>query len=209
MKMADFEREDGVTRDELVQRVALMEEMIAEGRQSTARYGWMFVLWGLTYFAAIAWTVYLPYTEWAWPVCIAACSAVFGVVWTRQPRVGGKIDNLRRHSLDAVWQVIGGGIILYLIAVIVSGHGQEPGYLAAVLFFNGLANGVSARILRWWPQGVAAAIWWACGTAMLFFTTRTEELALFVTATFCGMIVFGLYAMWLERRAAALELHHA
>ena len=83
------------------------------------------------------------------------------------------------------------------------GHGKEPGYLAAVLFFNGLANGVSARILRWWPQGVAAAIWWGCGTAMLFFTTRTEELALFVTATFCGMILFGVYAMWLERHAAA------
>ena len=203
MKMADFERQDGTTRDELVQRIALMEKMIAEGRQSTARYGWMFVLWGLTYFAAIAWTVYLPYTEWAWPACIAACSVVFGIVRSRQPRAGGKIDNLRRHSLDAVWQVIGGGIILYLIAVIVSGHGKEPDYLAAVLFFNGLANGVSARILRWWPQGVAAAIWWGCGTAMLFFTTRTEELALFVTATFCGMILFGVYAMWLERHAAA------
>ena len=74
--MTHMERGDGVTREELVQRVALMEEMIAEGRQSTARYGWMFVLWGLTYFAAIAWTVYLPYTEWAWPVCIAACSVV-------------------------------------------------------------------------------------------------------------------------------------
>jgi hypothetical protein len=209
MTMTNIEQHDGTTREELVQRVALMEAMIAEGRQSTARYGWMFVLWGLTYFAAIAWTVTLPYAEWAWLACIAACSVVFGVVRSRQSRVEGQIDNLRRHSLDAVWQVIGGGIILYLLAVIVSGQAKEPGYLAAVLFFNGLANGVSARILRWWPQGVSAAIWWGCGTAMLFFTTRTEELALFVTATFCGMIVFGLYAMWLERRAAALELHHA
>jgi len=207
--MTNMEREGGVTREELVQRVALMEEMIAEGRQSTARYGWMFVLWGLTYFAAIAWTMTLPYTEWAWPACIAACSVVFGIVRTRQPRAGGKIDNLRRHSLDAVWQVIGGGIILYLIAVIASGHGKETGYLASVLFFNGLANGVSARILRWWPQGAAAAIWWGCGTAMLIFTTRAEGIALFVTATFCGMILFGLYAMWLERRDAGMVQAHA
>jgi hypothetical protein len=207
--MANFEQEDGTTRDELVQRVALMEAMIAEGRQSTARYGWMFVLWGLTYFAAIGWTLTLPYTDWAWPACIAACSVVFGLVRSRQSRAGGKSENLRTHSLDAVWQVIGGGIILYLIAVIVSGHGKEPGYLAAVLFFNGLANGVSARILRWWPQAVSAAIWWGCGTAMLFFTTRTEELALFVTATFCGMIVFGLYAMWLERHDAGMVQAHA
>jgi hypothetical protein len=204
-----MQREDGTTRDDLLQRVALMEEMIAEGRASTARYGWMFVLWGLTYFAAIAWTVYLPYTEWAWPGCIAACSVVFGIVRSRQPLVEGKIDNLRRHSLDAVWQVIGGGIILYLIAVIASGHGKQPEYLAAVLFFNGLANGVSARILRWWPQAVAAAIWWGCGTAMLFFTTRTEILTLFLMATFCGMILFGLYAMWLERRDAGMVESHA
>ena len=207
--MTMSEREGGTTREELVQRVALMEEMIAEGRQSTARYGWMFVLWGLTYFAAIGWTVYLPYTEWAWPSCIAVCSVAFGVARSRQPLTGGKIDNLRRHSLDAVWQVIGGGIVLYLIAAIVSGHGKEPGYLAAVLFFNGLANGVSARILRWWPQGAAASVWWGCGTAMLFFTTRTEELALFVTATFCGMILFGLYAMWLERHDAGMVQAHA
>ena len=31
--MAEFEREDGVTRNDLVQRVALMEAMIAEGRR--------------------------------------------------------------------------------------------------------------------------------------------------------------------------------
>jgi hypothetical protein len=100
--------------------------------------------------------------------------------------------------------VIGGGIILYLIAVIASGHGKEPEYLAAVLFFNGLANGVSARILRWWPQGVAAAIWWGCGTTMLLFTTRTEILTLFLMATFFGMIVFGLYAMMLENHMSSM-----
>ena len=45
--MAEFEQEDGMTRDDLVQRVALMEEMIAEGRRSTICFGWIFVLWGL------------------------------------------------------------------------------------------------------------------------------------------------------------------
>ena len=45
--MANFEAEDGTTRDDLVQRVALMEEMIAEGRQTTVRFGWIFLLWGV------------------------------------------------------------------------------------------------------------------------------------------------------------------
>ena len=45
---------------------------------------------------------------------------------------------------------------------------------------------------------------------MFFFTTRNETLAIFLTASFFGMILFGLYAMMLERRrAATLELHHA
>jgi len=30
-----------------------------------------------------------------------------------------------------------------------------------------------------------------------------------VTATFCGMILFGLYAMWLERHDAGMVQAHA
>ena len=81
--------------------------------------------------------------------------------------------------MDAVWQVIGIAIILYMIAAIVSAHGKQPAYIAAMLFFVGLAHATSAMILRWWPQGVAAAIWWGCGMAMFFFTTRTEVIASF------------------------------
>ena len=77
--MINMESEDGTTREDLVQRVALMEAMIAEGRQSTARYGWMFVLWGLTYFVAMAWTVYLPLKDWAWPVCIGISVAISAI----------------------------------------------------------------------------------------------------------------------------------
>ena len=53
--MAEFEQEDGMTRDDLVQRVALMEAMIAEGRQYTGRNAWIFVLWGLVDLTAWAW----------------------------------------------------------------------------------------------------------------------------------------------------------
>src|ERR1039458_8290279 len=76
VRMTNFDREDGTTRDDLVQRVALMEEMIAEGRQSTARFGWFFVMWGLVYFAATGWDLFLPFKYWAWPVCVAVAIAV-------------------------------------------------------------------------------------------------------------------------------------
>ena len=188
-----------------MQRVALMEAMIAEGRQSTARYGWMFVLWGLTYFVAMAWTVYLPLKDCAWPVCIGISVAISAIKGRRHAR-----KNQRSRSIEAVWQVFGAGITLYVIGAIVSAHGTQPAYYAAIMFFIGLAHGISARILRWGAQGLAAAVWWAGGVAMFFFTTRNETLAIFLTASFFGMILFGLYAMMLERRrAATLELHHA
>jgi hypothetical protein len=207
--MANFEREDGTTRDELVQRVALMEAMVAEGRKSTARYGWVFVMWGLIYFVAMAWVVFLPFKDWAWPVCIAV-GVVVCIVKGRRKRAGGNSENQRSRSIEAVWQVFGAGVTLYVIGAIASGHGGQPAYYAAILFFIGLAHGTSARILRWGAQGLVAAIWWGCGIATLFFTTRMEFLVIFLLATFFGMILFGLYAMWLERRrAAALELHHA
>jgi len=200
--MTNMEREDGTTRDELVQRVALMEAMIAEGRQSTARYGWIFVMWGLIYFVAMAWVVYLPLKDWAWPVCICV-GVLVSIAKGRRKRASGGSETLRSRSIEAVWQIFSVGITLYVIGAIASGHGGQPSYYAAILFFIGVAHGISARILRWGVQGLAAAIWWACGLAMFFFTTRNEVLAIFLIATFFGMIVFGLYAMMLERRRAA------
>jgi len=200
--MTDMEREDGITRDELVQRVALMEAMIAEGRQSTARWGWVFVMWGIIYFAAMAWVIFLPFQEWAWPVCVAV-GIVVSVVKGRRQRASGASESQRSRSIGAVWQVFSFAITLYIIGAIASHQANQPAYFATILFFVGMAHGTSARILRWGAQGLAAAIWWACGIAMFFCTTQNEIVAVFLTASFFGMIVFGLYAMWLERRRAA------
>jgi hypothetical protein len=177
-----------------------MEEMIAEGRRSTARWGWVFVMWGLTYFVAMTWTVYLPLKDWAWPVCVGI-SVLISVIKGRRTRSTGKSQ--RSRSLEAVWQIFGVGITLYVIGAIAGGHGTQPAYYAAIFFFIGVAHGISARILRWGAQGLAAAVWWAGGLAMFFSTTRGEILAIFLIATFFGMILFGVYAMWMERRRAA------
>ncbi|HKN21840.1 MAG TPA: hypothetical protein VJX73_10510, partial [Terracidiphilus sp.] len=74
--MGDKETEGGATREEIVQRVELMESMIAEGRRFTMRCGWIFVLWGVVDLAAMSWRYYQPNSlwvgEWAWPICLAA-----------------------------------------------------------------------------------------------------------------------------------------
>jgi hypothetical protein len=59
-------------------------------------------------------------------------------------------------------------------------------------------------------QGAVAAMWWAGGIATFFVTNPQEQVVIFLVASFFGMILFGVYAMWLERkRAAALVEHHA
>ncbi len=45
----DFEEQ------ELKDRLSLIETMIAEGRRTTERWGWTFVLWGVAYYVAIVW----------------------------------------------------------------------------------------------------------------------------------------------------------
>jgi hypothetical protein len=43
---------------ELKDRLSLIESMIAEGRRTTESWGWTFVLWGVAYYVAIAWSAW-------------------------------------------------------------------------------------------------------------------------------------------------------
>ena len=51
---------DHTTEQELNDRLALIERMIAEGRRTTESWGWTFVLWGVVYYVAIAWSAWSP-----------------------------------------------------------------------------------------------------------------------------------------------------
>ena len=204
--MAHSDQGEGATRDDLLQRVALMETMIAEGRRTTTRYGWMFLMWGLLYFVGMGWTMLLPMPNLAWPVCISVGIAVV-VVKSWQKRAGAS-ENLRSRSVEAVWEGMGIAAVLFTVGGVLSGHGGQPIFIAAILFMVGMAHGISALILRWGMQGVAAAVWGGCGVAACFATTSNEMVALFLTASFFGMVLFGLYAMVLERRHSAAPVQH-
>jgi len=153
---------------------------------------------------AMGWAVFLPFKEWAWPVCVTV-GVVVGMVRTRR-RADGSSESQRSRTIEAVWQAMCVAIILYVIAAGVSGHGNQAAYYAAVFFFVGLAHGISARILGWGVQGLVAFLFWGCGTAMFFVQTRNQILAVFLAAAFFGMICFGLYAMMLERQRAAAQV---
>jgi hypothetical protein len=207
--MTNSDPGNGTNRNELLQRVELMETMIAEGRQSTARYGWMFVLWGVVYFAAVTWTLFLPIKSWAWPICVVVAIAISGVVKSRQKAAGGA-ENVRSLSIEAVWKGMGTATTLFVAAAVLTHHVNSPIFFATILFFIGMAHAISAMILRWAVQGAVAAIWWVGGIACFVFTTPVELVSIFLGASFVGMILFGLYTMMLERRrTAALVQHNA
>jgi len=201
--MGDKETEGGATREEIVQRVELMESMIAEGRRFTMRCGWIFVLWGVVDLAAMSWRYYQPNSlwvgEWAWPICLAAGVVLTFLGRALQGRQQGCSKGLRWRSVEAVWGMMGITLAIYITGAMVRHLTWQYSYIAALLIIIGMAHGISAVILRWRVQGVVAAIWWGGGIAA--FCVRSNggvERIMFLEMVF-GMILFGLYAVVLER----------
>jgi hypothetical protein len=205
--MAFSEPENGITRDDLVQRVALMETMIAEGRQSTARFGWLFVLWGIVDLAGLTWQRRTQ-SNWVWPITIASGFLLQFIIFKlRHGREVGRSTNLKARSVSAVWSMMGLAATLYSFTAIFSHDTWQVSYFAAILMLVGLAHATSAMILNWGAQALFAAIWWAGGVAT-FFLPRDYDMTLAVVEMVLGMIGFGLYAMWLERQRSTAQVEH-
>lgn len=201
--MTDFDNENGATRDDLLQRVALMETMIAEGRKTTTRFGWVFVLWGVMDMVGIGWQHLQPHSHWVWPITLstAVLLQVTGVVMLKGTSHSCG-TSMQSRSVGAVWSMMGIGTMLYVAAAIVRHLTWQVTYLAAILMLIGLAHAISAVILRWPGQGAVAALWWAGGIAMYFVPGHGYRLSIFTAEMFFGMVIFGLYAVMLDRRSS-------
>jgi hypothetical protein len=204
--MPNFDSETGTgsTREELLQRVALMETMMAEGRRSTARYGWIFVLWGFIDLVPIGWQLAMPDSTWVetwcWPICISIGFVLTFLIRSLLQRGHSCAPTVRSRSLSAVWSVMGGAISLFCAGGIIAHLAGQNSYVAAILIMIAMAHGISAVVLRWRAQGIVACIW-ALGAFATFFSRSWKDyIAIFVFEMVFGMICFGLYAMMLERR---------
>ena len=196
----EFEDEKEISRQELLQRVALMEAMIAEGRRSTCRHGWIFVLWGLVNLAGMVLEWNHPRHMWNWPVVIGVGLIIqFAVFWLRRRGGPGRTSNLRSRAIGAVWGMMGLVLILYCFTAIFAHKAFGSAYFAAIFFIIGLAHATSAILLRWRAQGAVAALWWAGGIAS-FFVNDPWFAGIFFIEMLFGMVLFGIYMMALERR---------
>jgi hypothetical protein len=205
--MTDFEPTDGTTRDDLVQRLALMEQMIAEGRCTTTRCGWIFVLWGLIDLTPIGWQLAEPdsrwVANWCWPICLAVGAVLTVIGRSIQERRMRCAPGAKSRSVWAVWGVMGAAITFYFVAAMVRHLAWQYSFDAGILMMIGMAHGISAIILRWRVQGAVAVIWAMGSFATFFSRSWKDEIAIFSFEMVFGMILFGLYAMWLDRRDQA------
>ena len=183
---------DQTTDQDLNDRLALIERMIAEGRRNTENWGWTFVLWGVVYYAAIAWSAWGNST-WAWPVTVS-----IGVITTIAiaSREGAhQPETTLGRAVGSIWMALAISMCLLFPALSLTGRLADPHvFLAVVSAILGMANGASALLLRWKVQFACAVVWWLASVATCF-GTDVQSLTVFLGAIFLCQIVFGTYAM--------------
>jgi len=165
--------------------------MIGEGRRSIESWGWAFVLWGVAYYLAIAWSEW-SHSVWAWPVTALIAVAVTVVVASL--KAGNHPGTTLGRAIGSIWIALGVSMFLLFLALGVSGRLTDQHLFVAVMSaILGLANGASALILRWKIQFSCAVVWWvvAVGTC---FATDPQSRILFLVAIFLCQVLFGIYS---------------
>jgi hypothetical protein len=187
---------EGMQQQELKDRLNLIETMIAEGRQTTERWGWTFVLWGIAYYVAIAWSTW-GHSNLAWPFTMIATSVVTAVVSTRQG--GSTPETTMGRAIGAIWIGVGVSLFLICLCASIAGRIDVQTFIAVVAAMLGAANAASSIILKWRGQFICALVWWTAA-ALSCFGTVMQSSIIGLVAIFLCQIVFGSYMMLSEAR---------
>ncbi|HEX6494764.1 MAG TPA: hypothetical protein VF018_04735 [Acidobacteriaceae bacterium] len=189
---------------EIGERIALIESMMQAGRKSTEYWGWNFLLWGIAYFVAVAWSSLLPQAGGpllAWPITMIF--AVLLTIGIARSRTRNKPRTEMSRGMHAIWTAMGCGIFVFAFPVAFSGHYQAQSFLAAIETMLGIAHVASGIFLRWQIQIVVGALWWVAAIASAFASTGNTVAIIFLGATFVCNIAFGIYLMIRESRDKA------
>ena len=189
-------------RAELLERLTVLEHMVNEGRRSTEKWGWNFILWGLAPLTALYWQIHWPHPNWSWPVMMTLAAAITATVSSRQASSGPKHDTAVHRALSSVWAVSGSSIFLYIVVAALSHHYDDfRAFLATLFILLAIPNTVSAAVLRWRTQYLVSGMWW-CAVVFAFFAPMSWEIPIYVIALLLGNVAFGIYLSIIERRSA-------
>ena len=189
---------------ELKDRLSLIESMIAEGRRTTESWGWVFVLWGVAYYIAIAWSTWgLAGPIWgrnyylAWPVTMIGASVLTCFLAMR--KYGRQPATTIGRAISAIWVAMGISMFVLLFPLGMSGRTEQQVFVAVIAAMLGSTNAASSMILKWMPQFACAVVWWLAAAASIFGSV-SQSTIVFLVAIFLCQIVFGIYGMVCEAR---------
>jgi hypothetical protein len=188
--------QDNTNESEIRERLNLIENMISEGRRTTESWGWSFVLWGVAYYIAIAWS-YFANSNYAWPVTMIAACIVMGIVISRKTK--DRPETTTGRAMASIWISLGISIFILLLCLGLSGHGDFHVFVAIISAMLGMANATSGMVLRWKMQFASAVVWWTAAIIACFTSDKLTIVA-FLAAIFFCQIVFGIYCMIAESR---------
>lgn len=188
--------QEQISNQELKERLALIEDMMAEGRRTTESWGWIFVLWGVAYYIAILAGAMMK-NPVVWPVTMISACVLTGVLVALKghSRPTTKIG----HAIGSIWIAVGISMFLVFLSLGTSGRIDQHIMVAVLGAMLGSANAASAMILRWKMQFACAIVWWACAV-FACFGKSTQLTVAFLAAIFFCQIVFGIYAMMRDSR---------
>jgi hypothetical protein len=183
---------DASTERELKDRLDLIERMILEGRRTTESWGWTFVLWGVVFYVAFAWSTW-GHGAWAWPITVSVGVILTILIASLKSRHAAR--TAVGKTIAAIWIALTVSFCILLPALSASGRLADLHiFMAVVSAILGLANGASALILRWNVQLACAIVWWIAAIATCF-GSDVQSTTVFLGSIFLCQIVFGVYGM--------------
>ena len=185
-----------LNQGEVENRLRHIETMMAEGRQTTERWGWSFLLWGIGPLIAMLWSARWPHGALAWPITLSVCVVLNGIV-LRLRSHHGEARTIAMQSIGAIWKCTG-VTVLFLGFAAVWAHTLEYRFLyVAVFALAAVAHGSSSMILRWWPQFLAALVWWIA-SALALVAPPALLVGIAAAALLLGNVVFGGWLSFCE-----------
>jgi hypothetical protein len=181
---------------DLKDRLSLIESMIAEGRRTTESWGWTFVLWGVAYYIAIAWSAF-GQSSIAWSVTMTVAGVLTGAIASRI--AGRHPGTTTGRAMAAIWIAMGISLFILMMCLGITGRLELHMAVAIVAAMLGTANATSSIILKWKMQFASAVVWWAAMVTALFTSDSVTGIVFLVAIFFC-QIVFGIYGMISESR---------
>lgn len=186
---------DETSEQELKERLGIIERMIAEGRRTTEIWGWAFVLWGVAFYLALAWSGW-GHSVWAWPATMVIAAIVTVIVALL--KAGNHPPTTLARAIGSIWIALTISMFVLFLALGFSGRLiDEHLFVAVISAILGMANAASGLILRWKIQLACAVVWWATVVATSF-ANDAQSVVVFLVAIFLCQIAFGIYGMIAE-----------